>query len=45
VLTLPDAAAWMRLVSGRWRPDIDDTRSLLSGDLSFRELTDLFPGF
>lgn len=44
VLTLPDAAAWMRLVSGRWRP-VDDTRSLISGHLSFTELTDLFPGF
>ncbi|MFC8501331.1 maleylpyruvate isomerase N-terminal domain-containing protein [Pedococcus sp. NPDC057267] len=45
LLTLPDAAAWMRLVSGRWRPRVDDERARLTGDLTFADLWQLFPGF
>lgn len=45
VLTLPDAAAWMRLVSGRWRLGVDDARTQISGELAPEDLCELFPGF
>jgi uncharacterized protein (TIGR03083 family) len=45
VLTLPDAAAWVRLVSGRWRPKVDDARAQVTGDLAAEDLRQLFPGF
>lgn len=45
VLSLPNAAAWMRLVSGRWRAQVDDTRAQVVGGVAFADLRQLFPGF
>lgn len=45
VLTLTSAAAWMRLISGRWRHEIDDAPARITGELSVGDLYQLFPGF
>lgn len=45
VVRLPDAGAWMRLVSGRFRPGPDDDRVDISGNLRREDLYALFPGF
>ena len=45
VLTLPDAATWVRLVSGRWRTEADDARSSVRGNFPLTALNELFAGF
>ena len=45
VLALPHAASWVRLISGRWRPQLDDRLARTSGRVPPAVLTELFPGF